>query len=760
MNTIFVPKAGAIAILAILSLLLVPLVAFAGPFVPVFNPTLEIKKLNSSIAIDGRLDDSGWKNAVKAENFVERYPGKNIQPMVATQVFVTYDNRNLYVAFNCLDDPAKLRASMTQRDMIGADDNVCLLIDTYGTAAWAYEFFVNPYGIQSDRLWSSILGEDSGFDMIWQSAAAITDSGYQVEIAIPFSSMRFPNRDIQTWKMDFWRNHPRENNRQYSWSAYNEDDQCWVCQWGTVGGIKGVYPGKGLEIMPTIVGTQYGYLTDTSDPNSRFQNDEGKAQLSLGGKYSISSDFTIEATYNPDFSQIEADAAQIDVNSTIALMYPERRPFFQEGSDIFQTPFNSFYSRTVNDPQFAAKLTGRMGRGSLGFVSALDENTPYVIPLEERSIIANTGRSMLNALRGAQSFGANNRLGFILTDRRFEGGGDGYGTVAGLDGQYRLTPKYSVVGQYIMSWTREPDAPALSQRFSNILFDDGRHTAAFDGESFSGDAVVVQLRRRAAEWNFTLNYDHTAPTYRTETGYDPWNDYRNFSVNSQYTLKPGGGPLLRVTPMVHFDTRYDFGGERKWINYHGGIDNQFRFSQAYLELNYNRGEQKWGGVNFEGLWTFDVHGGAQFGRLLGVGVGGHYGPSVARWLLQKGNETAVSVALNLKPLDRLGFEPTVNFYKMTDINTGDELIKQTIGRVRVRYQANRELSLRFVTQYNDLSENWDFDPLVTYRLSPFSLFYIGSTHDVTQLQYPDDGREVWQQTSRQFFAKLQYLFRV
>ena len=166
---------------------------------------------------------------------------------------ITYDDKNLYVAFVCTDDPSAVRATMCQRDQFQGDDAVVVLLDTYGDATWAYEFFVNPYGVQKDYLWTNIVGEDPGYDLVWNSAAQITPSGYQVEMSIPFSSIRFPNRDVQTWKMDFWRSHPRESYHQYSWAAYDRNEQCWPCQWGTVNGIRNVRPGKGIEILPSMV---------------------------------------------------------------------------------------------------------------------------------------------------------------------------------------------------------------------------------------------------------------------------------------------------------------------------------------------------------------------------------------------------------------------------------------------------------------------------------------------------------------------------
>ncbi|UCC43319.1 MAG: carbohydrate binding family 9 domain-containing protein, partial [Candidatus Zixiibacteriota bacterium] len=411
-------------------------------FEPQFKPSLEIFKTDDGIKVDGNLDDHGWKKAGRAGNFVERSPGENVPPAVETEAYITYDEDKLYVAFVCHDDPSSIRATMCQRDQFSGDDAICLLVDTYGDAAWAYEFYVNPYGVQKDYLWSSIAGEDPGFDLIWESAAKITDSGYQVEMAIPFASMRFPNKEVQSWKIDFWRNHPRESFKQYSWAAYDRNEQCWACQWGTIEGIANVRPGKGLELLPTVVGSQFGQLSDMDNPDSPFDNSDPDGEFSLGGKYALSSDLTLEGAYNPDFSQIESDAAQIDVNTTVALFYPERRPFFQEGSDIFRTLFNSFYTRTVNDPQFAAKLTGRTERNSVGFMTALDENTPYMIPLEESSVLLNSKKSVVNAFRGIRTVGSDSKLGFILTDRRWTEGGSG--SIAAVDYDIRLSNVYSI----------------------------------------------------------------------------------------------------------------------------------------------------------------------------------------------------------------------------------------------------------------------------------------------------------------------------
>ncbi len=761
-NTVTLAKAPSLWPIIVGLLLSSSLVFASTTFEPVFRPTLEIEKTDGSIKIDGKLNDSAWETAARAANFVERSPGDNTKPEVETEAFITYDQDNLYVAFACHDDPASIRATMCQRDQFDGDDAVCVLMDTYGDASWAYEFFVNPYGIQKDLLWTRLGGEghgyeDLGYDLIWQSAAQITASGYQVELAIPFASIRFPNRDTQTWKMDFWRNRPRESYKQYSWSARDRNEQCWPCQWGTVEGIKNVHPGKGIEILPTVLTFQSGNLSYLDDRNHRFENSDPEGELSLGGKYSISSDVTLEAAINPDFSQIESDAAQIDVNTTIALFYPERRPFFQEGSDIFRTLFNSFYSRMINDPQLTAKVTGRMGRSSVGFLSAVDENTPYMIPLEERTLVINSGRSVANILRGSKAFGDNSMVGFILSDRRFEEGGSG--TIAALDGSIRLSKSYSIDGQFIGSHTKEPNDLSLTSDLEDLQFDYGKHTVAFDGESFYGSAFITRLNRNARSWNFFFDYNQVSPSYRTETGYDPWVDYRNFTAWTGYNIYPKSGIFERITPQSHIYRRWNFDGVRKLEENNLGVNGRIKLAQTYFNASFSKNYEFWGSTEFDNLWTIHFDLGSRPSDQFGYDLGFSHGRGVARYALVEGDETSVFASVILKPVDKLVIEPTLNFSQSHRVDTGEELFYGYITRTRIQYQANRRLSFRLVVQYNDFGQAWDIDPLLTYRVSSFSVLYIGSTYDYGKTATDQGIQPEWKMTSRQFFMKLQYLFQ-
>lgn len=776
------------AILTALTLFLLPSLLSAEPsFQPIYKPLLHISPATAPVEIDGRIVETAWRTAAHSTNFVERYPGDMTRPEVFTEVFVTYDSTYLYVAFDCHDDPSRIRATRCQRDQFSSDDAVGLLLDTYSSASWAYEFFVNPHGIQQDYLWSSISGDDPGFDLNWVSAAQITDSGYQVEMAIPFANLRFPNKDIQSWKADFRRGRPRESYTEYSWAAYDRNERCGPCQWGTLEGVTMPRQAKSLEILPTFVASEAGNLPDRSDPGSRLDNGDIMGSPSLGIKYSVTSDIIVDGAVNPDFSQIESDAAQIDVNSPIALYYPERRPFFQEGTDIFRTLFNSFYSRSINDPEYAAKLTMRSDRTTFGFLSARDEVSPYVIPLDEGDITINGGKSTVNVVRGLRTIGNGNQVGFIVGDRRFNAGGSG--TIVALDGDIRLSRNYGIDGQYVLSHTREPDDHSHSSFFEGdvpagwedsldyflgeMTFDNGKHTVVFDGESYYGTGLITRLKRNSRNWNFLIDYNQVTPSYRTEIGYDPYMNYRNFSISTWYTIYPESTFVERITPQVYSLQRWDFDGVRKLRTTTASLGTQFTFAQTYLNASFRQREEMYAGRLFKDLWTAGLNVGSQISNRLGYQFGINYGPDIAYFQNTKGNQTAFYAGVDLKPIDRLTIEPTCNFVQSAHVDNKDVLFKQLIMRTRIRFQVNRQLSLRLVGQYNSFdllvydgaegttsrSRKWEFDPLLTYRLGSFSVFYLGSTSDFRRVYNMLDGLERWRLTDRQFFMKIQYQFQ-
>jgi hypothetical protein len=754
-----------IALFAVGLALLFPIMSLASSN-PVFKPTLSITKASGKIDVDGQLNDPGWIGAAKIDNFVERNPGDNIPPLVETEVFVTYDNDNLYVAFICQDDPAKIRVSMGQYDNIDGDDLVGILLDPYGTATIAYECFVNPYGIQNDGLWSNIVGEDYSFNLIWKSAAKITASGYQVEMAIPFTSLRFPNKDVQTWKMDFWRIHPRDVVHQYSWTANDRNEQCWPCQWGTIEGITNVHPGKGIEILPAFVGSQAGELGyNSTGDDFEFDNHDAKGELSLNGKYSISSDVTAEAAYNPDFSQIEGDADQIDVNSTISLLYPERRPYFQEGSDIFRTMFNSFNTRTVYDPEYTAKLTGRMGKSTLGFLFAYDNNSPYMIPMNQSNLLINSGKSAVNVLRWTRSLGGPSRIGFMVNDRRFEDNGSN--TILSLDGRFRMAKYYSFDFQFIGTHTKEQNNPALTADDIGYLayfgydttFNSGKNTLSLDGESFYGSAFITRFYRRARNFNFMMDYNQVDRTYRTETGYDPTINQRTINPSVSYTFYFKKGLLSRLVPSAWKYNRWDFDGNSQNDGTGVSLDGQLSVAQANFGINLRSANNAYNGKTYDGIREISGYFNGLPIPQIALYIQMSKSKDIAYGFGELGNATNIDISSQLKPIDRLIVEPEYHYARMTDIETGEKFFSGYIARVKFQYQATTALSLRLVTQYNDFRQTWDVDPLLTYRLNSFSVFYVGSTYDYNKISPNELKPMKWEMASRQFFMKLQYLFQ-
>jgi hypothetical protein len=728
----------------------------ADGFAPQILPTLAITRAAGPITIDGRLDDAGWAGAARVTGFSEIEPNEQAKPPVDTEVLVTYDDRNLYVAFICADDPSLVRATYCERDQIFADDCVFLLLDTYGAQQWAYEICANPFGVQGDLLFSANGGEDAGYDLIYHTAGRTTDGGYEVEMAVPFASLRFPDRLEQTWRINFWRNHPRSVRGQYAWAAQSRDNPCWPCQWGTVTGIANVKPGKGLELLPAWTAHQTGRSGD----DARFTDGDLLGEPSLGVRYAISSQLTAEATFNPDFSQVESDAAQIDVNSSFALAYPEKRPFFQEGSDLFYTPFTVLYTRSINEPDVAVKLMGRPGHNAVAFLSAIDANTPLLLPFEDGSAMVAAGRSYSNILRLKHAWGQESQVGAIATDRRLDGGGAG--SVAGADGLLRLGRNYRFTWQTLASRTTEPVAPRLTadlEDFTDVTFAGGRHTAAFDGETFAGHALYGSFQRRARHWNLNLDYWEKSPTFRADSGFEPQNDRREAYIINGYNIHADRGLLQRLSNHLYLYRAWNFAGDVKNSGWQADVAPQLRWAQLSGHVQYTRENELFQSVQFDGVWVLHSCLDATLRDGLSVHVGATRSHRSAHRYLRFGEQTDLSASLDLRPLDRLTLELSYVASRSEDSQTGEEFFDGYIARGKLGLQITRELSTRLVTQYNDFARTWEVDPLVTYRLSPLSIFYAGSTRDYARLAVVGDEPKDWDLAERTYFVKLQYLFR-
>ena len=710
-----------------------------------------------AIRIDGRLDDAGWRRAARIDDFVEIDPGDNVPPAARTEAWFTWDSDAFYVALRCHDpDPASIRASITDRDEIFADDWAGVIIDTFDDEQNAYEFLVNPCGVQGD-LHRTRNREDVSFDAVWSSAARRTDTGWEAELAIPFRSIRFPDVPRQRWGVHVFRVRPRASRETISWRPVSRDDPCLLCQAGHVEGMAHIRRGHGIELLPYALGSQRAGL----EPGAlRWRRDPVLGDAGLGVKYGITPNVTLDATFNPDFSQIESDASQIDANTTFALFFPERRPFFLEGADIFETRIAAVYTRSINDPLVAAKVTGKSGRTAFGALVAVDEHTPWVLPFEERSEITTGGRSVSTIVRVRRDVLSESHVGLLVTDRRLTSG-RGRGTVAGLDARIRLGEAWAADAEVLVSVTREPDDAALSAAFDTTRFGNrGEHTPAFDGERFTGTAMRASVERNGRHLTTSAWYEDFAPTFRADNGFVTSNDFRMGGLWAGWMFYGHDGAWLeRVRPQVMAGRKFNHRGVFKdewlapgfWVRLRG---------QTNVNGSFLVSSERFSGVRVRGIRRWEFQASTQFSHALSGGLSARLGRSLVRdrSAPRLGRERNVSVWAQTRPSTRLRIEASVTAFRLDEID-GSRIADQKVWRLRGTWQFTRRLFLRTIVDYADASRTWRIDPLLSYKLNPFTVFFLGSSHTLARV--PDaSGSDALRQSDRVFFVKFQYLLRM
>ncbi|MBT4064563.1 MAG: carbohydrate binding family 9 domain-containing protein [Candidatus Marinimicrobia bacterium] len=709
----------------------------------------EITRTSDLIEIDGDFDDKGWQKATTTNNFLEFQPGDNINPTEETEVKLTYDKNYLYVAFTAYSNPEEIRASFQKRDQAWGDDFVAIVIDTYGDANSAIMIASNPYGIQMDAL-NQGDNEDESFDIIYESKGKITDEGYQVEMAIPFSSLSFPKKHIQEWKITFYRSLPRSTRSQIVWGGFDRSNPCWLCQLGTLKGIEGIEQKDRIEFLPTVVGAQSSEL----DNNDEMQSANPSSEASLGVKYSFSSDRTAEVTINPDFSQVEADEDQVDVNTTFALSFREKRPFFNEGADLMDTWINAIYTRSINNPIAAGRIINRGQKNTWALLSAMDEDSPYIIPGEERSYTAMGKRSLSNIFRYKRSLDSGSYFGLLATNRQMMDN-EGSGSVFGFDTRYRFNDMYQLEFQTVFSHTKEPNDSLV---VSSHEFGDG-HSFTFDGESFTGNAVEVELSRETEHWILETGYDHNSPTFRAENGFIRSNNNRRAYLKSIWIAFPNSF-VTKAVGGINTGVRQNFDGESKsqYIAFFGNVElpRQFRVNMSYNYEPFARFKE----TKLKNLSSFNLNINSSFSKSLTFGGGLNTGEYIVRFLdtPKKGKSSAMWLWGQIKITDKLMVSPRYNTQKMTTLDGKEEYFSGYLASLRVNYQFNESFGFKLLGQYNDFSNSFTVQPLLTYQPSPFTIFYIGSSQNQFVNTLSMDAIENGRLNSRQYFMKFQYLF--
>lgn len=709
--------------------------------------TFDVPRTDQKIDIDGNLDEKAWENALRFNLNVEVMPAVNVPAPVDTECYVIYDTTYLYVGCRAYDpEPEKIRAYLSDRDAAWNDDNIGLIIDTFNDENRAFAFFVNPLGIQGDEIMSNGGSqEDMSWDAIWNSAGQITDFGYVVEIAIPFRALQFqPSKEDQIWGFAPVRNYPRSRRHQISSFPLDRNEQCLICQFPKIRGFSGAEPGRNIELDPTVVGLQSDERRDF--PDGPMKKGESFGNIGISGKWGLTNNMTLSGALNPDFSQVEADVAQLDINKQFALYYPEKRPFFLEGQDFFETPIQALYTRSVADPDWGVKISGKEGKNAIGFFSAQDQMTNLLFPGSQGSMAGFLNqRSYSNVLRYRRDVGGGSTVGLLMTDRE----GDSYhNRLAGLDGLLRLSKSDVVSFQLLGSQTAYPDS--LAQDYDQ------------DNGDIYGYAANFEISHQKKNYLVYGSYEDFGPDFRADLGFVPQVDYRNFEL---------GGGYIYIGTEKSFFSEIDIVGNYDQTNDHQGnllereLETNISFNgpmQSQLSTTMGIRKKVYKEESFSQFFNHIFFSIRPRGTLY-CDLFLSYGDEIDYTHVRAGKYLQISPEIRWN----LGTHINLNFvYHYQRLNIiGERLFLAQLPQIRFLYHLNSRAFFRAILQYQHIDRNLnlyedDVPPqtqtlfsqlLFSYKLNPRTVLFLGYSDNYLGFQDVN-----LTQTDRTFFLKIGY----
>lgn len=710
-----------------------------------------------AMRVDAQLDEAAWATATPIDVPYEYFPGDNTPAPVRTDCRVTYSGAALYLGCTAYDDnPQRIRANLTDRDDATGDDHITLLVDPFNDQRRAFQFRVNPMGVQMDATYSELeKTEDFSWDAIWASAGRLTEEGYVVEAAIPFSSLRFPaHSSVQTWGIIVQRTLPRNVVHRLRSHPTNRNEACLLCQSDKLTGLQGIRPGRDVELTPTLTTRRSDLRTDF--PAGRLNSGDVEPEFGISGRWGITPNVALNATYNPDFSQVEADVAQLEVNERFAVLYPEKRPFFLEGADFFQTPSRVVFTRSVVEPVGGLKISGKEGRSAFGAFATHDRYTSLLFPSNQ-----GTGRTLLDedvstaVLRYRRDVGASSAVGVVYTGRQ----GDGYQNhVGGVDGFVQLSPSNFVRFQATRSQSEYPDS---------VVTGFGQPE-----DGFGGNNLFAQLTHASRNWFASLNLQEVSEDYRADAGFVPRTDLRGGVLQLERAFWGAPGKWYRRLALFGYAERFEDHDGRETdrgfagvVTYNGPMQ-----SFANVGLGYNR--KFFRGNTYE---LVDVRPTFQISptQRATFTVSGRFGEEIDVTNNRKANIFQVAPGVDLRLGRRLavGLSHTLQRLEtQTDDPAGsrDRILNVGLSQARVVYHFNVRTFVRAIAQYQDA----DFTPtlftvpvprqqrtlfsqlLFAYKVNPQTVVFAGYTDDRLALDALD-----LTPTGRTFFLKLGYNFQ-
>ena len=704
-----------------------------------------------AVRIDGELDEPVWERAALLTDFTQYNPVEG-EPAGAdkTDIRVFYSPDAIYFGIRThYADPGAIRANLGDRDqIIFRTDWVRIMLDTYNDQRQAYVFYVNPLGSQGDGFWiegfetSLPVPIDFNIDFIWDSAGHLTEDGWVAEVRIPYVSLRFPEAEVQSWGINIARE-ARGPGHQWSWAPITADRTSTLAQSGRLVDLRGIRPRRLVELNPVLTGKRVGERGDGGE----FVREDFHPEFGLNTRYGLSRTLVLDATFNPDFSQIEADESQIAINERFALFFPEKRPFFLEGTEIFQTPQRLIYTRAIVDPIAGAKLTGKIGGANVGYLGAVDESPITFDQADDRAVF--------NLLRLRRDIGRGSTLGALFADRTLTDG-SAFNRVGGVDGRFLFGGRYSLTAQLGASWTRD-DAVAAAE---------------------FGPLTHLQLQRAGRTFGWDLRFEDVHPDFRARSGFITRVGDTRAAATARYDNFGSAGAFierwgteLRLNSFFRHDDFWSAeGAEELGAEIEGEL--QFR-GRNTLSLTLRNGYFAFQPEDYlvygilprvdqpitpfalpdplRNLWS------VAFRTRLQHQIGTLSGQLVFREVpiyveATRGSEVLVSPSLQLRPSRGLLLDLSYTYSRLRRTADRSLFSIAQIARIKGQYQFSRAFFARAITQYNaqerdilldpltglpllldglrvDPRENGDFqyDLLVAYEPSPGTVVYAGWT---------------------------------
>jgi hypothetical protein len=708
------------------SMLFIGLFAFEGDDLQPLIP----HKTDTPPVLDGILDDPVWQKSPNETGFKTYYPDYGKDMPEDTIVYYAYDRENLFFAFRCFDsEPNKIKASVTSRDNIHPDDWICINLDPFNDQQFLHVFYCNPLGIQGDSTFEGG-NEDFSVDMVWYSAGRIDEEGYAIELKIPFKSLRFSHKEPVEMGIIFERMISRRSEGGTYPPLDPKQGPNFLTQTRPLV-FHGVKHYKLFEVLP---GATYSHRH--AQNQGKLASEGGVGDLSLTAKYGITSHLILDGTVNPDFSQVEADAGQVDFNLRYALFFEEKRPFFLEGLEKFN--FGGFHegdplsevvhTRTIVDPLMGFKLNGRIGdKNTVAAIYAMDE-----LPEELTENYAHFGIFRYKRALANDSF-----IGGFYTGRERE---RGFNRVFGLDGQLRLN-KSSVFGYHGFLSSTRPDEESVRT---------------------DGHALGLHYMYTTRDWVVMLGLQDISEDFQTETGYITRLGITRFRSGFMRMFYPQSGIIKRIDPIVHSTQIRD-----KFSDLYE-TDNSFdlRFlllRNSTIVLGYRYSNEVWLGERFNTSWGRFIAS-SQITKQFFLSLNYYYQKKI-RYIADpfQGSGSDAIASLKYLPSEKLHLELRFIYSDFTRDSDSQKEYDYTIIRSKNTFQLNKYLFFRVIVEHNSFRKQLMTDFLASFTYIPGTVIHIGYGSLYEKIRWEDGyyrPADHFLETRRGFFFKASYLWRL